>query len=34
MGKKTWVYNPHSGGVKIPKAVQERTPCRSERDLE
>lgn len=22
---KTWVYSPHSGGVKIPPAVQERT---------
>ena len=23
-----WVYDPHSGGVKIPKAVQERTEQR------
>ncbi len=22
---KTWVYDPHSGGIKIPKAVQKRT---------
>jgi hypothetical protein len=22
---RTWVYDPHSGGVKIPKSVQERT---------
>ena len=22
---RTWVYDPHSGGVKIPKRVQERT---------
>jgi len=28
MGKKGWVYDPHSGGVKIPKAVQERTRFR------
>ena len=27
-GKKRWVYDPHSGGVKIPKAVQERTRYR------
>jgi hypothetical protein len=24
----TWVYNPHTGGVKIPPAVQERTKKR------
>jgi len=24
----TWVYDPHSGGTKIPKAVQERTRSR------
>lgn len=23
--RKTWVYDPHSGGVKIPPPVQERT---------
>ncbi|MBF0121725.1 MAG: hypothetical protein HQK79_23085 [Desulfobacterales bacterium] len=26
--KKTWVYDPHSGGVKIPKAVQDKTRSR------
>ena len=25
MSKKVWVYDPHSGGVKIPEAVRERT---------
>ncbi|WP_295384280.1 hypothetical protein [uncultured Thiodictyon sp.] len=25
MTKKAWVYDPHSGGVKIPEAVRERT---------
>ncbi|MCW3096243.1 MAG: hypothetical protein JWL77_1861 [Chthonomonadaceae bacterium] len=25
---KTWVYDPHSGGVKIPTAVRERTEKR------
>ncbi len=24
MGKKGWVYDPHSGGVKIPEAVREK----------
>ena len=23
--RKTWVYDPHSGGVKIPQAVRDRT---------
>ena len=25
---RTWVYDPHSGGVKIPMAVRERTKNR------
>jgi hypothetical protein len=25
---RTWVYDPHSGGVSIPKSVQERTRSR------
>jgi hypothetical protein len=28
MRKRTWVYNPHVGGVKIPPAVRERTERR------
>ncbi len=28
MSKKVWVYDPHSGGVKIPEAVRERTRSR------
>jgi len=26
--RKTWVYDPHTGGVKIPQAVRERTRSR------
>jgi hypothetical protein len=26
--RKVWVYDPHSGGVKIPQAVRERTRTR------
>ena len=26
--RKTWVYDPHSGGVKIPQAVRDRTQNR------
>jgi hypothetical protein len=28
MAGRTWVYDPHSGGVKIPPAVRERTEKR------
>lgn len=28
MAKKTWVWNPHAGGVKIPPQVQQRTEQR------
>jgi hypothetical protein len=28
MGKRTWVYNPHSGGVTIPSAMREKTERR------
>ena len=26
--RKTWVYDPHTGGVKIPQAVRDRTRSR------
>ncbi len=26
--RKTWVYDPHSGGVKIPQTVRDRTQSR------
>jgi hypothetical protein len=28
MARKVWVYDPHSGGVKVPRAVQARTRAR------
>jgi hypothetical protein len=31
MPTKGWVYDPHSGGVKIPPAVRERTVARIEK---
>lgn len=31
---RTWVYDPHSGGIKIPPAVRERTKQRIEKYAE